>query len=263
MAVIQRSDTSTRSGPRWPRLSADALPWLLVPALALLALPLVGALPAWITLTLAGLGHGHDDLHHGLGPHARLRPDGRAQLRSWRAFISIGAFVATLVLLPLAGWMHADNMAQPRRHCCSLCVVAMAGTGALGLVFERVIVAPVYGQHLKQILVTMGGMIIAEQMINVLWGAAADRAAHADGLSRRHRDRRGAATGALPPAVAVGLGLVVWSAMLLVLNRTKLGPAYPRGSGEWRDGARRWATDIRRLFVACSLPARRSPGWAA
>ena len=36
--------------------------------------------------------------------------------------------------------------------------------------FERVIVRPVYGQHLKQILVTMGGLIVAEQLLKVVWG---------------------------------------------------------------------------------------------
>ena len=46
----------------------------------------------------------------------------------------------------------------------------MAVSGALGLVFERVIVQPVYGQHLKQILVTTGGLIVAEQLLKVLWG---------------------------------------------------------------------------------------------
>ena len=29
---------------------------------------------------------------------------------------------------------------------------------------------PVYGQHLKQILITMGGMIIGEELIKVIWG---------------------------------------------------------------------------------------------
>src|SRR5260221_3491470 len=29
-------------------------------------------------------GHGHDDLHHGVGPDPDLRPDGRAEFRPWR-----------------------------------------------------------------------------------------------------------------------------------------------------------------------------------
>ena len=38
--------------------------------------------------------------------------------------------------------------------------------------FERLIVKPVYGQHLKQILVTIGGSIIAEQLLYALFGPA-------------------------------------------------------------------------------------------
>ena len=47
--------------------------------------------------------------------------------------------------------------------------------GAIGLAFERFIVRPVYGQHLKQILITMGGMIIGEELIKVIWGRSRSR----------------------------------------------------------------------------------------
>ena len=43
----------------------------------------------------------------------------------------------------------------------------MACAAASALAFERVIVRPVYGQHLKQILVTMGGLIVGEELIKV------------------------------------------------------------------------------------------------
>ena len=46
----------------------------------------------------------------------------------------------------------------------------MAVSGALGLVVERVLILPVYGQHLKQILMTTGGLIVAEQTLYALWG---------------------------------------------------------------------------------------------
>ena len=73
-------------------------------------------------------------------------------------------------------------------------LAAMVVSGVLGLVFERVIVRPVYGQHLKQILVTTGGLIVAEQLLKVVWGPdqitarAADRAARRLPV-RRRRDR--------------------------------------------------------------------------
>ena len=46
----------------------------------------------------------------------------------------------------------------------------MLATGLLGWAFERVIIRPVYGAHLRQILITMGALIVAEQLICVIWG---------------------------------------------------------------------------------------------
>ena len=46
------------------------------------------------------------------------------------------------------------------------------GRARSGYAFERVIVRPVYGQHLKQILITMGGMIVGEEIIKLIWGPA-------------------------------------------------------------------------------------------
>src|SRR5205085_6116599 len=87
------------------------------------------------------------------------------------AFVSVGAFAATMVLLPMRGWMEADSLAANLGAIGLAVLVAMAVTALLGWLFERVIIMPVYGQHLKQILVTMGGMIVSEQLINVIWGA--------------------------------------------------------------------------------------------
>ncbi|MDO8703273.1 MAG: branched-chain amino acid ABC transporter permease, partial [Undibacterium sp.] len=41
-----------------PSTPRDIAPLLLVPALALLMLPLVGSFPTWLTLTIAGLAMG-------------------------------------------------------------------------------------------------------------------------------------------------------------------------------------------------------------
>ena len=75
----------------------------------------------------------------------------------------------------------------------------MIGTGALGWAFERIIIRPVYGQHLKQILITTGGLIVAEQLIHVVWGGdqkamALPPALRGAILSRRRR------AGEIPPA---------------------------------------------------------------
>src|SRR4051812_7796030 len=152
-----------------PSAPRDIAPVLLVPVLALIMLPLVGSFPTWVTLTVAGLAMGMmifimasgltlvfglmDVLNFGHG-----------------AFVSVGAFAATMVLLPMRASLEADSLLLNLGVLGLAMVVAMTVTGLLGWAFERIVIAPVYGQHLKQILITMGGMIVAEQLINVIWG---------------------------------------------------------------------------------------------
>jgi branched-chain amino acid transport system permease protein len=228
-----------------PQTRRDWLPILLVPVLVAVALPLVGNFSGWLTLTVAGLAMGMmifimasgltlvfglmDVLNFGHG-----------------VFISIGAFAVTLVVLPLATMVQADSVLLNIAVLLLCAVVAMVLTGALGWAFERVIVRPVYGQHLKQILVTMGGMIVAEQFIHVIWGAdpisvpppEAFRGAVLIGDAAIERYR----------LLAVAVGLAVFAAMLLVLNRTKIGLLI-RAGVENREMVEALGYRIRRLFV--------------
>ena len=149
----------------------DWKPLALVPVLALLVLPFIGSPSTWLTLTVAGLAMGMiifiiasgltlvfglmDVLNFGHG-----------------VFIAFGAFVATSVLGGMASWTMSPSLLMNLAAVFAAMLVAMAVTGALGLAFERVIVRPVYGMHLKQILITMGGMIVGEELIKVIWGPA-------------------------------------------------------------------------------------------
>jgi branched-chain amino acid transport system permease protein len=239
-------DTTTKpevaSLPTAPR---DIWPLILVPALALLMLPLVGSFPTWITLTVAGLAMGMmifimasgltlifglmDVLNFGHG-----------------AFVSVGAFVATLVLLPMHGWMEADSRLMNLTALGLAILLAMLATGLLGWAFERIIIMPVYGQHLKQILITMGGMIVAEQMINVIWGA--EQIPLPLPTSLRGSILLGDAAIEKYRLIAVVVGLLVFVAMFLVLNRSKLGLLIRAGveNGEMVEAL---GYRIRRLFV--------------
>ena len=224
----------------------DVAPLLLAPALALAMLPLVGSGSTWLTLTVAGLAMGMmlfimasgltlvfglmDVLNFGHG-----------------AFVSVGAFTATLVLLPLHGWLEADMLAANLGVLGLAVLLAMAVTGLLGWAFERIIILPVYGQPLKQILVTMGGMIVVEQLITVMWGAeqvplplpASLRGAFFIGDAAIEKYR----------VLAVGVGLVVFGAMFLVLNLTRIGLLI-RAGVENREMVEALGYRIRRLFVA-------------
>jgi branched-chain amino acid transport system permease protein len=132
-------------------------------------IPLIGSPSTWVTLTVASLAMGMmifimasgltlvfglmDVLNFGHG-----------------AFIAVGAYIATLVLVPMASYVQADSLTLNLLALAPAALLAMAVSGALGLVFERVLILPVYGNHLKQILITMGGLIVAEQMLYALWG---------------------------------------------------------------------------------------------
>ncbi len=228
-----------------PRLRLDKAPLLVLPILALLALPLVGSFPTWVTLTVAGLAMGMmifimasgltlvfglmDVLNFGHG-----------------AFVSVGAFTATLVLLPMQGLMQADSVLLNLTALGLAIALAMLVTGALGWAFERIVVMPVYGQHLKQILITMGGMIVAEQMIHVVWGP--DQIPLPLPTSFRGALLIGDAAIEKYRLIAVAVGLLVFAAMFVVLNRTKIGLLIRAGveNGEMVEAL---GYRIRRLFV--------------
>src|SRR6187399_3498883 len=150
-------------------LNFDWKPLALIPVLALLVLPFIGSPSTWLTLTVAGLAMGMiifiiasgltlifglmDVLNFGHG-----------------VFIALGAFVASSVLGLMGDWTGSQELWRNLVAVFPAMLVAMAVSGAVGLAFERFIVRPVYGQHLKQILITMGGMIIGEEIIKAIWG---------------------------------------------------------------------------------------------
>jgi branched-chain amino acid transport system permease protein len=223
----------------------DRLPLLLVPLLALLALPLVGSLSSWTTLTVAGLAMGMivfiiasgltlifglmDVLNFGHG-----------------VFIALGAFVATSVLAPMGALTGSDSMALNLVAVGAAMLVAMVVAGAVGYAFERLIVKPVYGQHLKQILITMGGMIIGEELIKVIWGPQQIPLPLPQGL--RGAYILGDAAIEKYRVIAVVVGLAVFVAMLFVLNRTKIGLLIRAGVQD-REMVESLGYRIQRLFI--------------
>lgn len=234
-----QADAPLPSAPR------DIAPVLLVPALALLMLPLVGSFPTWVTLTVAGLAMGMMIFIMASGLTLVF---GLMNVLNFGhgAFVSVGAFAATLVLLPMRGWLEMDSLLVNLGVLALAVTVAMLVTALLGWAFERVIIMPVYGQHLKQILITMGGMIVAEQLINVIWGAETIPLPLPTSL--RGAIFLGDAAIEKYRLVAVIVGLVVFAGMFLVLNRTKIGLLIRAGveNGEMVESL---GYRIRRLFV--------------
>ncbi|HBL64782.1 MAG TPA: branched-chain amino acid ABC transporter permease [Achromobacter sp.] len=228
-----------------PRVRADLRPVLLVVALAALALPLVGSFSTWITLTLAGLAMGMiifivasgmtlvfglmDVLNFGHG-----------------LFIAIGAYMAATVLGSMSDWTQTASLWTNMVAVLPAMIVGMLVAGAVGLAFERVIVRPVYGQHLKQILITMGGMIIGEEIIKMIWGPQTLSLPLPEAL--RGAFLLGDAAIEKFRIVALAVGVLVLGGMLWLLNRTKLGLLI-RAGVEDREMVESLGYRIRHLFV--------------
>jgi len=198
----------------------DWKPLALVPVLALLVLPFIGSLSTWVTLTVAGLAMGMivfitasgltlvfglmDVLNFGHG-----------------VFIALGAYVATSVLGAMGDYTGSGSLWVNLLAVLPAMVVAMLVAGAVGLAFERFIVRPVYGNHLKQILITMGGMIIGEELIKVIWGPLQIPLPLPAGM--RGSLFIGDAGVEKYRLIAVIVGVIVFALLLWTLTRTKIG----------------------------------------
>ena len=227
------------------KTNLDLKPLLLVPVLALLALPLVGSFDTWLTLSVAGLAMGMiifimasgltlvfglmDVLNFGHG-----------------VFIALGAFVATSVLTGMVDWTQSQELWRNLVAVGAAMMVAMIAAAVIGFAFERFIVRPVYGQHLKQILITMGGMIIGEEIIKVIWGplqialplpeAMRGSLLWGDASLEKYR------------LMAVVVGLIVFALQAWTLSQTKVGLLIRAGVQD-REMVEALGYKIRRLFV--------------
>ncbi|TYL88418.1 branched-chain amino acid ABC transporter permease [Bradyrhizobium rifense] len=228
-----------------PKPKRDIAPILLPIALALVTIPLIGSPSTWLTLTAASLAMGMmifimasgltlvfglmDVLNFGHG-----------------AFIAVGAYIATLVFAPFAASVQADSLWVNLAVLAPAALLSMAVSGALGLVVERVLILPVYGQHLKQILMTTGGLIVAEQTLYALWGPQIIPMPLPTSL--RGSFILGDVAIAKYRVLATLIGLAVFIAIQLVLNRTKLGLLI-RAGVENREMVEALGYRIRRLFL--------------
>ena len=226
-------------------MRTDWIPLAMVGALALAALPLVGSLPTWVTLTVAGLAMGMMIFMMASGLTLVF---GLMDVLNFAhgIFISVGAYGAATVLTRMAKQMEAESLASDLSAMLPAVAAAIALAAVLGWFFERVLIRPVYGDHLKQILITMGGLIVFEQLIHVVWGA--------DIIPL---PRPGAITGSFIVGeaaieryrvAAVVVGLAVFAALWLVLNRTRIG-LLVRAGVENPEMVESLGYRIRRLFV--------------
>ncbi len=218
---------------------------LLPVAVAAVAFVLIGAPSSWVTLTVAGLA---------MGMMIFLMASGLSLVFGLMdvlnfghsAFVSFGAFVAASVLGWLAGWLGSDSVVLNAAALFAAFTAAILFGLAAGWFFETVIIKPVYHDHLRQILITMGALIVAEQIILAIWGG-----------TPMNVPRPGFLEGSIIigdvaieiyRAFAFLLGLIVYVALFATLNRTRIGLLI-RAGVENREMVEALGFRIDRLFV--------------
>ena len=219
--------------------------YLLPVILAAIAFVAIGQPSSWATLTVAGLS---------MGMMIFLMASGLSLIFGLMdvlnfghsAFVSFGAFIAASVLAALGAWLAADS-ALLNLAALAAAIGAATAFGALaGWAFERVIVKPVYNDHLRQILITMGALIVAEQLVLAIWGGVPIQV-----------QRPAVLTGSIIlgdvsieiyRVFAFLLGLAVYAVLYLVLNRTRVG-LLVRAGVENREMVEALGFRIDRLFV--------------
>jgi branched-chain amino acid transport system permease protein len=218
---------------------------LLPVALAAVAFVLIGAPSSWVTLTIAGLS---------MGMMVFLMASGLSLVFGLMdvmnfghsAFISFGAFVAASVLAALSGWLDSDSIFLASAALGLALLAAVAFGLAAGLFFETVIIRPVYRDHLRQILITMGALIVSEQIILAVWGGTpvtVPRPSFLDGAWII-----GDISIEIYRVFAFALGAFVFAGLLVLLNRTRIGLLI-RAGVENREMVESLGFKINRLFI--------------
>jgi len=137
---------------------------------------------------------------------------------SWGAY---AGFTAAVLLNQRWGWAASSSVLLNALLLLAAIAAAALVTVVLGIALERVIVRPVYGQHLFQILITLGATIVLEELIRIAWGPN-DQVMPVPATLMGSWDVADVIVLRFPVA-AIALGLVVYVATMLVLNRTRVG----------------------------------------
>lgn len=238
--------TDTTGSSRAPRVRRLLNVNLLPLAFLVIGLLLVRSPSTWATLTVAGLA---------MGMMIFLMASGLSLVFGLMdvlnfghsAFVTFGAFIAATVLAWLSGWNRADSWVL---NIVAL-LMAIGAAGLFGLVagwlFERVIVKPVYKDHLRQILITTGALIVAEELVMAIWGGSpvnVPRPAFLEGALVF-----GDVSIETYRVFAFALGVVVYLALHFTLNRTRLG-LLVRAGVENREMVEALGFKVDRLFIA-------------
>jgi branched-chain amino acid transport system permease protein len=229
-----------------PGRQRDPWPLTVVIALVVAALPAIGDVPTWATLTVAAVAMGMMlfimssglTLIFGLMDVMNF---GHASL------VAVGAYTATLFVPLVAALLNHESLTAGLLGVGLVLMGAAVSTGAVGWLFERLFVRRLHGDHVKQILITVGALLIIEQSLIVLFGPNQMSLPLPEPL--RGSIHIGDVSVERYRIVAALLGLLVYAGLHMLLKKSRIGLLI-RAGVENREMVEALGYPISNLFLA-------------
>jgi branched-chain amino acid transport system permease protein len=204
--------------PSWRRW----LPTLIVFAIFLSPLLLINP-KTYITLTISGLAMGMllflvssgFSLIFGFLSVLNLA---HGALFTWGAYIGFTSFT---LINKWTGWGGPDSIFLNIVIFLLALIVAGLLVAILGIITERLVIRPVYGSHLFQIFITVGAMIVMEELVRIVWGPN-DEVMPVPFNFMGSWDLFDVVVSKYP-LIAIVIGFILYLIILMILRKTKIG----------------------------------------
>jgi branched-chain amino acid transport system permease protein len=198
------------------------LPTLIVFAIFLSPLLLINP-KTYITITISGLAMGMllflvssgFSLIFGFLSVLNLA---HGALFAWGAYIGFTSFN---LINHWTGWGGSSSIFLNVIIFLLVLIIAGLLVAILGIITERLVIRPVYGSHLFQIFITVGAMIVMEELIRIVWGPN-DEVMPVPINFMGSWDLFDVVVSKYP-LIAIVVGLILYIVILMILRKTKLG----------------------------------------
>jgi branched-chain amino acid transport system permease protein len=139
-------------------------------------------------------------------------------LFTWGAYIGFTAFS---LINKWTGWGGPDSFFLNMAIFLLALMVAGFMVALLGIITERLVIRPVYGSHLFQIFITVGAMIVMEELVRIVWGPN-------DEVMPVPMNFMGSwdvfdVVVSKYPLITIVIGLALYLGIYTILKKTKLG----------------------------------------
>jgi branched-chain amino acid transport system permease protein len=139
-------------------------------------------------------------------------------LFTWGAYIGFTSFT---LINTWTGWGGPDSIFFNMVIFLLALIIAGLLVSLLGVITERLVIRPVYGSHLFQIFITVGAMIVMEELVRIVWGPN-------DEVMPVPMNFMGSwdlfdVVVSKYPLITIVIGLILYCTIYMILRKTKLG----------------------------------------